>query len=70
MTPFEHTVALISIYHPLGVREGVFLHTPSLNSLPKKTYRAGKLQGPKFVDSECGEFVEVVFFGDIDYDRV
>ena len=49
MTPWQHTIALLSMHRPLGDRESTFLHTPTLNGLPRRTYVEGKLritQGP------------------------
>ena len=45
MTPFEHTVTLMKMHRPLGEREAVFMHTPALNALPRRTYLEGKLIG-------------------------
>ena len=43
MNAFEHTLLLLKLYHPLGVREAVFLHTPALNALPSRAYSNGRL---------------------------
>lgn len=47
MTPFEHTIFTCLLLHTrLGERTGVFLHTPALNALPRRTYIDGKLASP------------------------
>jgi len=42
MTPFEHTVAMLSLY-TTKLRVGTFLGTPALNALPSRVYVDGKL---------------------------
>lgn len=47
MTPFEHTVLICLRMHTrLGERTGVFLHTPTLNALPRRVYIDGRLAPP------------------------